>query len=252
MPVVRPETRCARKPRSGPLQQVVGEARSAATDATAGPSVTPTFQPTSGRRSPRKFTPSGPQARACRGAASRGGRSRARSRPVGAMLQRQLDFTHRQARACGVDRHSRPRSRTRRRPGSRRGEQRRDSARWPDRGSRASKPARTSIRARATSFREPEASPSLLGERRDVEIGVAVEERRELSREVCIAEEERAGRGSALRCGQRLALSPTWAAAGRSHLRPRLRLPCRRASRRRPRSPRRRETSAAGSRRSSR
>ena len=36
-----------------------------------------------------------------------------------------------------------------------------DSARWPDRGSRTSKPARTSIRARATRFARPKPPPSL-------------------------------------------------------------------------------------------
>ena len=85
-----------------------------------------------------------------------------------------------------------------------------DRARWPDRGSRTSKPAEDFDQGSGDSFREPEASPLTLCERRDVEIAAAVEEWRELSREICIAEEQRAGRGSALGCGQRLALSPTW------------------------------------------
>src|SRR6266550_8788252 len=60
-PVVRPARRWAPKPRSGPLHRSSARPR-AATAAAAGPPVAPTFQPTRGRRRPRKLIPSGPQA----------------------------------------------------------------------------------------------------------------------------------------------------------------------------------------------
>ncbi len=59
-PVPAPRLRCARKPRSSPLQRSSARPRTA-TGATGG-CATPTSQPTSGRRRPRWFVACGPNA----------------------------------------------------------------------------------------------------------------------------------------------------------------------------------------------
>ena len=178
------------------------------------------------------------------GAAFPGGRSRAGSARSGdaaaaARLRAPTGASVRRRSSC------RPRSRSRRRPGSRRARRGRQR---PLAGKRLTRlETREDFdQGSGERLREPR-SPSRFGERRDVEIAAAVEERRKLSREIGIAEEQRAGRGSALGCGQRLA--PCRDVGSRRTIAPaatRLRLPCRRASRRRPRSPRRRERPPQG------
>ena len=118
-PVVRPARRCAATPRSGPAKR--SSARPiAATGATRGSSA-PTTQPTSGSRRPRWLVASGPKARrtsrSWRAAVGEPGEVA----PGRAVAQRELDL--RDAQPCRQERRtsSAPRSRSRRRPGSRRG-----------------------------------------------------------------------------------------------------------------------------------
>ena len=225
----------------------------AATAATAGPLVTPDLPADERQAQPAEVHAE--RAAGVERVAScvPGGRSRARSARSARCLSGSSTSRTDRSGACGVDRHARPRSRSRRRPGSRRRARRRRERPLARTTARAPRNLRaTSIRARASAFRDPEASALTPRERRDVEVGTAVEERRELSREIGIAEEQRARRRLRVRLRTAPGPFPDVAAARRSHPLLRLRLPCRRASRRRPRSPRRRETSAAASRRSPR
>src|SRR6476661_6023668 len=108
------------------------------------------------------------------------------------MPQRQLDFAYRQVRACGVDRHADFAAEA---GGDREAGAARSGRQCPLAGQRLSRldTCEDFDQGSGDSFRETEASPLTLRERRDVEIATAVEERSELSREICIAEEQRTG-----------------------------------------------------------
>ena len=188
MPVVPPAARCARIPRSSPLQR--SSARPiAATAATAGSGRTPASQPTSGRRLPRWFTASGPAARS----ASSSWRPRcanpAASRPVARWSRsRSTSSTLSPARSASiVIRTSQPNPGASGKHAARARSLRR---RWPESGSRAVKPVRRWMSSRATRLAMPNppptrcvnaatrrsASPSE-GAQRPPQVGVAEEER---------------------------------------------------------------------------
>src|SRR5262249_30675512 len=106
-PVVRPLRRCARKPRSGPLQRS-STSPTAAIAATAGPPITPTFHPTSGsRRAPQAAEVDALRAAGVEDVAQlAGAMDEAAQVPAGgAVTKRELELAGREPRARGVDRH---------------------------------------------------------------------------------------------------------------------------------------------------
>ena len=129
VPVVEPAPRCARNPRSGPLQRS-SASPIAATGATAG-TATPTTAPTSGSRSPRWLTACGPHA-STRSASWRPRWAKPRSVAAGrAVLEVELDLLDLEPGADGVDRHPRLDAEARARRGNTAARARGESARWP-------------------------------------------------------------------------------------------------------------------------
>src|SRR4051794_5247931 len=173
-PVVRRLPRCARKPRSPPLQRS-SASPIAATAATARSLRSPTSQPTRGSRSPRWLTAVGPQASKASSSCRPRCAKPAASRPVARWRSGSSSSEiRRPARtASTVIRTSQPNPAASGKHASRAlGE----SERWPDSGSVGVKPdnARTSVRparlaipkpppwrsAKATIARSPSAAPS--------------------------------------------------------------------------------------------
>ena len=193
VPVVAPEPRWARKPRSGPLQRS-SASPIAATGATAGIRERRRPQPTSGSRRPRWLTACGPQA-STRSASWRPRCAKpARSRPVARCSSVELDLLHLEPGAHGVDRHPRldaEAHRDREHGGTRA----RPSAGAGRRAARAaSKPAaQPDQRAGRPPSRARSRRPTRARERGDREIGVRLGERAQVAAEVGVAEEERAG-----------------------------------------------------------
>ena len=99
-----------------------------------------------------------------------------------AVAQRQLELRDAEPGARGVDRHAHFAAESggereallRARP--------RDSARWPESGSRASKPASATDERARHALGDPEAAAAALGERGDREVGAVPDERPEVAR----------------------------------------------------------------------
>jgi len=205
--VVRPETRCARKPARA-RSTVVGGPKSR--DRCNGWAVGEAHLPAHERQPEPAEVHAEGAAGVERVAELPSPVDEAAQVPPGRVMpQRQLDFTHRQVRARGVDRHPDLAAEA---CGDREAGAARSGRQCPLAGQRLSRleTCEDFDQGSGDSLRETEASPLTLYERRDVEIAAAVEKWRELSREICIAEEQGARWGGALGRGQRLALSPTW------------------------------------------
>ena len=208
-PVVRPARRCAATPRSGPAKRS-SASPIAATGATRGSSA-PTTQPTSGSRRPRWLIASGPNASEDVAQLARAVDEPAEVAPGrrGDASGSSTSSTVRPA-AQGVVRHPRLAAE----PGGDR-EARAAGAggtalRWPDSGSRSSRPVPSRISDGCGALDDAEAASLPLGERGDGEVGPLLEQRPEVADQVGVAEEQRAvGRGP---LGQRQRLS--LAAAG--------------------------------------
>ena len=249
MPVVRRARRCARKPRSSPLQ------RSSATPIAATGSrlgcATATSQPTSGSRSPRWLRPCGPKARTMSRSCRPRWRKPPRSRVGGAVLERQLGLADLEPGVHRVGGH--------RRLAAEAGGERKDGL---ARLLRQAALARERLLRRIARcdpdqpprrlLRDPEAAALLVRERRDRHVAVPAEQRPEVAAEIGVAEQR--GRPVAPRAPRASAPGPSRGAGaerrGRRHPRPPG--PWHRASRRRRRSPAPPGTAAAAPRSSSR
>ena len=170
-------------------------------------------------------------------AGGRGARSRARSRPVGAVLELELGLLDREPGVRGVDRSSRLARRSPPRAGRRRHAPSESDAAGPRAARAPSKPDASRISRRAASFAIPKPPPCRRANAATARSRVAVEQRPQVAAEVGVAEQERAraapSRSASVsawplpRRGSRSTRAPAASARRRS----------RRASRRRRRSP---------------
>ena len=130
----------------------------------------------------------------------------AASRPVARCSSGSSTLLDAQPGADGVDRHPHLAAEARREREAGRARRRRER-RWPESGSRASKPVSSADERAAGALGDPEAAALPLGERGDGEVGAASSERAQVAAQVGVAEQQRARRRGALGERQRLALA---------------------------------------------